>query len=196
MIKGIICDFGGVLGTDADTIFRDVLIENRISEEEFKEVWRLHWPNMKIGKTDTKPIWAELKKRYPNLNLNQMKIDYENKISVDKKMLGFFKILKSKGFKLAILANEANDWMDIKIEKGRLKEIFNIIHSSADLKIPKPEKEAYLKTVKDLGLETNEVIFIDNMERNKKAAEECEIKSILFESLAKLKKDLAELDIK
>ena len=42
MIKGIICDFGGVLGSDADTIFHEVLSENNVSDAEFQEIWRIH----------------------------------------------------------------------------------------------------------------------------------------------------------
>ncbi|MFC1722743.1 HAD-IA family hydrolase [Nanoarchaeota archaeon] len=194
-IKGIICDFGGVIGTDADTILHDILIERGVSEEEFLEIWRLHWPKMKIGEEETDDIWNEVKKRYGDFDIDELKSEYRKGITVDASIIDYFRKVKSKGIKLAVLANEAREWFNLKNEIGKLDEVFDVVYSSADLKVPKPYPESYLKTLKALGLEAEEVVFVDNMERNTKAAEEIGMKSILFVNLEQLKKELIGLGI-
>ena len=47
----------------------------------------------------------------------------------------------------------------------------------------------------DLGVEAADTVFIDNMERNTKAAEELGIKGVFFTDIEKLKTDLEELGI-
>ena len=194
MINTIIFDFGGVLGTDADTVFIEVLENHGISKEKANEIWNQYWPKLKEGTSGVEEIWKSVKLEL-NEDIKLLIDEYEDKIEVYPEIIEFCKKIKKRGYNLGILANEALEWMDIKRIKGNLNGVFDKVYSSADLKMYKPNPEAYKMILRNLNAKSSEAIFIDNMERNTKAAESIGIKSILFENLEQLKQELTALNI-
>lgn len=194
MINTIIFDFGGVLGSDSDPIFYEALAKHGISKYKALEIWKKHWLKMKVDDERVDEIWKTTKE-YTTSNIEDVTADYNNLISVDQEMINFCKILKRKGYKLGVLANETYDWMNIKRQKGNLDEIFDVVYSSADIKTPKPLSGSYLKTLMSLNAKPEETLFIDNTSRNIEAAEKLEMKSILFKDINQLKGELAEIKI-
>ncbi|MDD3648177.1 MAG: HAD-IA family hydrolase [Candidatus Dojkabacteria bacterium] len=194
MKNTIIFDFGGVLGSDADTIFFEILSKYGIPNDLATDIWRQHWPKMKTGKEHVDAIWETVGK-YIKSNLKTITDEYAQLIIIDPKAIELCEKLKKKGYKLGVLANEAFEWMDIKREKGNLDAVFDITYASADLKVPKPEAPAYLKTLESLNAKPEETIFIDNMERNTVAAEKLGIKSLLYKGLRQLGKDLINIGV-
>ncbi|MFC1780301.1 HAD-IA family hydrolase [Patescibacteria group bacterium] len=189
MINTIIFDFGGVLGTDSDTILLKVLSKYDFSEDKFVRLWHKFWPKLKIGQLHVGVLWKEVQK-HTKVDIQIIEDEYYKLITVDKKMLGLCKKLKDHKLKLGILANESLEWMNIKRQKGNLEEIFNVVYSSADLKVAKPDPEAFYKTLKALESKLEETLFIDNMDRNTKAASKLGIKTILFKNMDGLVKEL------
>ena len=110
-------------------------------------------------------------------------------------MINLCKKLKSKGFKLGILANESHQWMNIKRKKGKLNDIFDVVSSSADMKLAKPQKEAFEIILHSLKSKSEETLFIDDRKINTIAAKEVGMKSILFTNINQLKKELLSFKI-
>jgi len=194
MINTIIIDFGGVLGTNSDLIFIVALSKNGISKDTALEIWEKHWPKMRVGDEHVEAIWKTVEK-YTTSNIKKITDDYNELIGVSHDMLNLCKDMKKRGYKMGVLANETFEWMDIKREKGKLNEIFDVVYSSADLKFLKPLKESYLKTLESLNAKPGETLFIDNKEKNTKAAEKLGIKSLVFKNITQLKKDLTEIKV-
>jgi putative hydrolase of the HAD superfamily len=194
MFKLIIFDFGGVLGTDADPIFVDVLNKYGISKFQALNIWSKHWPKLKDGSEGVSSIWETVQKEY-NIDIDVLVNEYEVLVKIDPLMLELCQTLKLKGFKLAILANESLEWMDIKRNKGNLNIIFDKVFSSADIKTYKPKKESYFHVLDSLKVNPCETLFIDNMERNTLAAESFGIKSIFFRNREMLIEDLKSFEI-
>ncbi len=194
MINTIIFDFGDVLWTNADTIFFEVLARYGISAEESLEIRERHRPKLKIGQERIDKIW-ETVREYTTSDVEQISSEYNDLIAIDIEMIELCKILKQKGYKLGILANESYDWMNIKKKRYDLDKIFDIVYSSADIKVAKPEKESYLKIIENLHARPEETLFIDNLSRNTQAAEALGIKSLLFTDSDQLQKDLAKMNI-
>jgi len=194
MIKTIIFDFGGVLGSNSDTPFFEVLIKNGFAKDKVMEIWEMHWPKLKNGAEHVKAIWNTVKEN-TSVNIQKIIKEYNDKITVNQEMLNVCKVLKKQGCNLGLLANEASEWMDIKRKKGDLNKIFDKIFSSADIKLFKPNKEAYEYILNSLKSKPKETLFIDDMERNTKAAEKIGIQSIVFKNINRLKKDLAVFSI-
>jgi putative hydrolase of the HAD superfamily len=190
MLNTLIFDFGGVLGSDSDTIFIDVLKKNKIQNETALKIWLDFWPNLKTGEISVDFIWEEVKK-HTSADIKKLVREYNKAIFVDPKMLDFCRNLKK--YKLGILANESYEWMNVKRKKGKLDEIFNVVYSSADIQVAKPEHEAFIKTLNALEAKPQETLFVDNLERNTKAAEELGMKTVLFENSDKLIKTLNKL---
>ena len=71
--------------------------------------------------------------------------------------------------------------------------IFDLVISSYNVKMKKPNAEIYNYTLKKLGIEPEEAVFIDDLEENVKGAEVVGIKSIIFKSFEQCKSDLDKL---
>ena len=194
MIKTIIFDFGGVIGTDADIIFIEVLEENGISKERAIEIFEKHWPKFKVGGEGVKEVWKSVEIEFGQ-DISKILKEYESRVEVYPDVLELCKQLKDQGFKLGVLANESREWMNIKREKGNLNQKFDKVYSSADINIPKPNEESYKFILKELASKPEETLFIDNMERNTKAAEKIGLKTILYTNLDQLKKELVSFGI-
>ena len=97
---------------------------------------------------------------------------------------------------LAVLSNTFDPEMDILIaETHGLKDIFDVVVSSAKVGLAKPEPEIYQVTLDQLNVSPGEALFIDDMPRNTMAAEVLGIPSIVFESPAQLRRELQQRGI-
>ena len=194
MIKTIIFDFGGVIGTDSDTIFIEVLVKHGISKEKAVEIWEQHWPNLNNGTCGVQELWNSVEQEL-KLNISLVTEEYNKKIQVYPKTIDICRKLKLKGFKLGILANESLEWMDIKRKKGNLNSIFDKVYSSADIKSFKPDAESYNYVLNALNSKPEETLFIDNRGKNTEAAKNIGMKTILFKDCEQLKKELVSFSI-
>ncbi len=62
-----------------------------------------------------------------------------------------------------------------------LDRLFEKIFVSSDLKLMKPDPEAYLAVTKELGIEPQECVMIDDSQRNVDSAEALGMQGIVFE---------------
>lgn len=194
MIKAIIFDYGGVLGSDADeweTTFREIPQLTGLSPSKIQEVFEKHWPKLKLGKEPIKDFWVEItrlsKKEVDSEKLHQI---YTGSVLINKDAINLVKKLKSEDFKLAILANESKEGINAKIKKFRLEELFDKIYCSAFLGMAKPRKEVFEYAIKDLNQKPEEMLFIDNQEPNILTARSLGIPAILFTTHKNLKEKL------
>lgn len=200
MIKTIIFDFGGVLGSDAVIYpnkkymgFKEILNSIDVSIEDSKKLWAETWSDLKTNKKDVDYFWNRLYNiSNRSVGITELKKMYYNKIKIHEDVFNFA-ISFGKKYDLYILANESKQWMEYKIEKFNLYKYFKKIYCSAFIGISKPSKEIYEFVLKDINLEPNEIIFIDNKIENLKIPKELGINTILFMDLNQLKKDLDNL---
>ena len=93
--------------------------------------------------------------------------------------------------RLAILSNTAReDFSQYLAERRGLNGLFDVVISSAEVGMAKPEPEIYLLTLERLQLPPGDTLFIDDLSRNTKAAEQLGITSILFTDPAQLRTEL------
>jgi len=85
--------------------------------------------------------------------------------------------LKSR-YKLAVLSNAANDWLNDLFEPWQV-QLFDEIVLSYQVGLVKPETEIYQLTANRLGVLPEECIFIDDIERYCMAAAELGMKTIV-----------------
>lgn len=97
---------------------------------------------------------------------------------------------------LAVLSNTFDPEMDLLIaETHGLKDMFDVVISSAKVGLAKPEPEIYQLTLERLNVAAGEALFIDDMPRNTNAAEELGIASIVFTSPTQLRHELEQRGI-
>ena len=100
-----------------------------------------------------------------------------------------------KHYKIILLTNSTVSLESI-YEKYKIHENFDIIMCSHKLKLQKPSRAIFRLLIKKSRVNPKEILFIDDLERNTKAAEKLGIKTILFKNPKELKKDLKEVGIK
>jgi epoxide hydrolase-like predicted phosphatase len=191
MIKAIVFDFAGVIGTDGYWIwlkeklsdfknkkkyFQDLSIQvdsGKITNQEFVQTIA------KRLKISEKIVWKEIFKR----------------IIINQDLLTLISQFKKK-YKIGLLTNYTNEWMSQLTKIYKLNKYFNIKVISSLEKLIKPNKKIYLITLDLLKSKPNEIIFIDDRQINVDGGESVGIKSLLFVSNKKLIKDLENLGIK
>ena len=191
MIKSIIFDFAGVIGSDGYW----VLLKERLLNFEDKKIF---FHNLSI-KVDDGTI---SNKEFVKIIARELKISEEivwkeifKRIIINQELLEIISKLK-KLYKICLLTNFTNEWMKELFEVYQLEKYFDVKVISSLEKLAKPDKKIYLIALNLLKLKPNEAVFIDDRQYNVDGGEEVGIKSLLFVSNEQLIKDLKNLGIK
>jgi len=198
MIRAIIFDIGGVV------MFPGTLFEVRerlepylgVTAEQSKDAVLRAWQLWKTGKIDADEFFIRV---LNDLNLNKsvkkLKELTFSSNRINKEIIPLLQSLR-KNYKIIAITNHAKEWFEDEIKNFKVDTYFDYIVTSYEAGIAKPDPRIYKMALDKCDLMPDECIFIDNMDRNTIAAEKLGIKSIVFESAAKLKKQLAELGVK
>ncbi|MFA5769997.1 MAG: HAD family phosphatase [Patescibacteria group bacterium] len=191
MIKSIIFDFAGVIGSDGywvllkeklpnfedkKTFFHDLSIkvdDGTINNKEFVEIIAREL------KMPEEIVWKEIFKR----------------IVINQDLLTLISKLK-KNYKICLLTNYTHEWMSELINIYKLDKYFDIKVISSLEKLAKPDIRIYQIALGRLESKPAEAIFIDDRQYNVDGGENAGIKSFLFTTNEKLKKDFENLGIK
>lgn len=197
MIKIVIFDFGGVLGSDANNWeinFKEILDRTNLSVEEIDQIWKRHWPEMSVGKEGLNDLLDDISVSSKNkIDVGVLrKIYYEN-VSLDEHILKLALRLKQQGMRLVIVANESREGMDNKTKRFSLEKVFDNIYCSAVVGLTKPNPAMFSYVMRDLCAKPEQVVFIDNRQGNVDAANKLGIKSILFKNVNQLEDDLKKV---
>jgi len=202
-ITTIIFDYGGVLGSEAPiyfdnfyTDFSDLLLFLELPVEQAKTIWKQHWFDLKTDKISLDDFWHILKKETgKDFDIPDLKKKYFAKFKVDYKAFDIVQKLKKNRYKLFILANESREGMGHKVMKFDLDQMFAKVYCSAYHKIAKPDIALYRYVATDLEVPAEQILFIDNSEKNLEPAKIIGWQTILFTKTDKLVKELNELGI-
>lgn len=103
--------------------------------------------------------------------------------------------LKKKGFRLALLSNNAREWIEYCEITYQYRQLFQEVIYSFEAKLSKPNKDLFMLMLQKLEAKPQECLFIDDYSKNLIAAEELGFKTIQFISAADLKKKLKRFEI-
>lgn len=94
-------------------------------------------------------------------------------------------------YRLAVLSNTSRPELATYLAERRgLAGLFDVVISSAEAGLAKPEPEIYRLALKRLEVTPREALFIDDLARNTKVAEAIGIPSIVFTTPAALRHEL------
>ena len=190
MIKVIIFDFGGVITTrgyllwmkeeipnfEKNKLFYDELSDKydlgMITHDEFTRIIA------KESDVDKNIIWKKIFK----------------KIKVNKELLKIINKLK-KNYKIALLTNFHHKPLNDLLIKYKLEKYFDLKVISSLLKLHKPDPKIFNKTLKLLKIKPAEAIFIDDSQKYINGGIAVGIKSFLFTTNKKFKKDLVNCGV-
>jgi putative hydrolase of the HAD superfamily len=110
----------------------------------------------------------------------------------DPEVIAWIKALR-KQYKTAMLSNIGRGSMARRFTQAELSELFDIVVTSGDLGIAKPDTEIYEHTARQLGVEPGECVFIDDREGHTQGADAAGMQTILFSNLNQAQADLKKI---
>ena len=197
-IKAIVFDIGGVLALDAPKNFLgELLIKRDIPIQESLTAWRKYWPQFKLGNISEDEFWKGfvdelLIKERPEDLINEFKDMMRLFLVPIDDVFAYAKELKAK-FRVGVISNNSREWIAYLQEHYEIDKDFEPKIYSYELHAVKPEKKVYEVMMTKLGVKPEEVVFVDNHERNLEPAKEMGMHVILFKDINQLKSELQKV---
>ena len=197
MISTIIFDIGGVL-IDFDWdgfIHRMFPGREELIDELDEAVWgSRRWDRLDAG-DDPEEVFANIIAHAPQHEAELRKV-FENVGDTLKSRPatpGWLKDLKARGYRLLYLSNYSRYVM---AKNPGVLDFLPLLEGgvfSCDVKLIKPDREIYQCITDKFSLNPSECVFIDDIERNVKAARDFGFKAIQFGTLRQVQSELDTL---
>jgi epoxide hydrolase-like predicted phosphatase len=200
VIKGIIFDIGGVLVEVRIRSFLNKFVEESgLSKDQlyYMIVMGGEWEKFEKGLITEEQLKEKIESDHgikPEL-MDKMADGWRSTIKPIKETIEIAKKL-SKNYKLFALSNVDENTTRKCFKKFNFYRYFDEIILSWKVHMRKPEPEIYEYTLKRMGLEPEETVFIDNYPVNIPVAKDMGIHTIFFKNSKQLKRDLNGLGIK
>lgn len=196
--KAIGFDWGGVINGRPGAAFAEAAATTlRVSREAFLNAYYKYNAGFQRGEIPSEKLWTHVctdlgqPDKWQQLNTMHQKFNEEN---VNANVLTLIDTLRKKGYKVGLLSNNTSENEAIMLKSG-LDKHFDVFHISADTKLVKPDPKAFLNFAIALGVEINELVFVDDSIKSLSTAEQCGFTPILYTSYTDLLKDLSDIGI-
>lgn len=190
MIKTILFDADGVVVTPPQVFSKTLVQKYNIPMEIASDFFTGAFQSCLVGKDDLKKeIAPYIKKWGLKLEVDQFLLDwFESENYLDKEMLSYIDQLKSEGIICVLATNQEKYRTNFMRDDMKLGEVFNHIFSSAYIGLKKPHPDFFINIINRFNLNTQEVLFVDDLAKNVQAAETVGIKSNLYKKLESFKR--------
>jgi len=206
MIKAVIFDFGSVLvkGGEWKIIYKSIAKALKIPLRKIRDITRPLREKWSKSTIDEKTFWQEIEKKAGKRLPSGFRKDfwerpYKKRAKDVKASWKILKVLKKRGFCLALLSNIIPPTVKANKEVGRYKRLkklgFETLVLSCEVGCRKPEPKIYKVVLKRLKLPAKECLFVDDVSANIKAAKRLGMRGIHFKNPKQLKRDLVKLGL-
>lgn len=194
-IKGIIFDLSevylrGLLGTED---YLNATYDLNATNADF------HCQEMPLffhGQITEDEYWrALLQKTKWTLTIEELKEAVRNNFREIEGTRQIIENLKQRGYRLGLLSVHSREWIEYCEAKFDYHCLFDKTMYSYQVGISKPDVQAYQLIAIQLGLEPEQLIFIDDSEKNVIAAQEAGMVGLVFTHASTLTKELIALGI-
>jgi putative hydrolase of the HAD superfamily len=196
MIKAIIFDYGGVLSAQAGLRDFGTMYAPKFGKnpEDFNTVIVDTWKLARVNDIDSKSFWVKLAD-FLDIDAKTLRKDFMEFFGFREEVFQLVKKLKKNGYKLGLLSNHIEDWLEEIIENRKFNRTFDVIVTSYKSRVAKPDIAIFKEIVGKLNVKSTECVYIDDMEKNIPPAKQLAMNAILFTSFENLKKELALLSV-
>lgn len=206
MIKAVVSDFGGVITLPLIEGFKRAHEELGIPIEALGKAMALT-----ASRAPEPPLWtlergqmtepdfiaglaaglSEILGRPVDLDGYGLRLMGELESNED--LLAYYRSLRERGVRLAILTNNVREWHDAWRQKFAIDDLFELVVDSGFEGTRKPEPEIYALALSRLGLPGEACVFIDDLEVNLPPARAAGMHAIHFRETAQAVAALNEL---
>lgn len=194
-IRGVICDFGGVLTAPLHEAFVAMQEQSNIPTEALGpamarlaerdgahplfelECGRLSEPDFlaAVGHALEEEIGHPVA-------LHGFGEAYFSHLRPNHELIAYMRSVRERGLRMAILTNNVREWEPLWRAKLPVDEIFHEVVDSAWVGMRKPDPAIYEETLRRLDLEAPDCVLVDDTEVNCRAAEELGMTAVWFRS--------------
>jgi len=115
--------------------------------------------------------------------------------NIDPQTVALMEDVKKAGYILGILSNMPHDFLTWARKNIPVFSLPHLGLFSCEVNLIKPEKAIYQKLLSMLGIESNELVFFDDIEENIRSARELGIEAILWESPQAARQELLSMGV-
>lgn len=196
-VKAVIFDYGEVLchRPTAEEIAQLAGLFN-LSVDQLPALWERNRGPYDRGDLTPQVYWSTFAKdagvELAPERLEQVhELDVGMWTNIDSNMVAWANQLRASGLKVGVLSNMHPE-MVVYCRKhfSWLKE-FDFLTFSGEVRLIKPDPAIYEYTLRGLGVKAAESLFLDDREVNIRAAQALGIYALRFESIEKLRRELA-----
>ncbi|NOX71758.1 MAG: HAD family phosphatase [Candidatus Micrarchaeota archaeon] len=194
IIKAIIFDFGGVLtriGTFR-VFIKLIQLKNLDEKETYKDLHSL-WEMARVEKISSDEFWNEAGKIL-GMEKNKIRDLMINSFGFREEIIPLIKQLK-ENYKIALLTNQIRDWLEETMKKYNLNRLFDVVITSYETGISKPDRRIFDILLSRLNFDESECVLIDDQMKNIDMAKRIGMNAILFKSVEQLENDLHAMGI-
>jgi putative hydrolase of the HAD superfamily len=205
-VKAIIFDYGNVLEGPVDKAAFEADLAELAQEFGFEsglDIWyHLYlsdaWEKAKRGQIARPEFWED-RLGALGLTTEAQRTDFKRRVHRHRilrpEMRELLRELKGR-CRLAILSNTSRkEFARYLVERRDLDGVFDVVVSSAEVGIAKPDPAIYQIALDRLQVRPEEALFVDDLERNTNVAEELGIPSIVFTTVDALRAELKKRGI-
>jgi putative hydrolase of the HAD superfamily len=195
-LRAVIFDYGMVLTGLPDAAAHDAMVRiTGLPPEQFEQ---LYWADRHAydeGKLSGVTFWQKFA-HDGHLALSQPEMDELNRLDArmwttqNPAMVAWQQQLKERGIRTAILSNMGDSVLESIQREFQWIGGFDVLVWSYQLHMAKPDPAIYLHTLKELGTQPGETLFVDDKAVNVEAARALGMKALEFTTIDRLRDDL------
>jgi len=195
-LKAVIFDYGEVL-CHRPTPEQSVRLAGYfgLSVDELPKLWEKNRGAYDRGDLSSDAYWSMLAEDAgvqlaPGQIEEICELDVAMWSGVNPSMVVWAADLRSLGLKVGVLSNMHPDMVAFCRKNFSWLDNFDTVTFSADVRLIKPDPAIYEHTLKGLGVNAREALFLDDREVNVQAARKLGIHAIRVQSIPQLRRDL------
>jgi putative hydrolase of the HAD superfamily len=193
MIRVIIFDFGGVLAEEGFKEGLKAIGKGKgLNPEDFYKIAgeMVHQVGYVTGNSEERTYWNTVREKTGVKGSDkEFREEILKRFKLRPEMINIVEKLKSFGFTVTILSDQTN-WLDELNQRTPFYHHFDQVFNSYTLKKSKRDPSLFRDVCIHLGVQPEEVLFIDdNLENIKRAASQG-LRTIHFKHVAMFKKEI------
>jgi putative hydrolase of the HAD superfamily len=196
MIKAVLFDFGGVIAEEGfKNGLQAIALQQGLDPASFfsKAQGLVYSTGYVLGQADEAAFWEAIRRETGlRMDDNQFRNEILNRFVIRPAMVNTVQDLKKKGFQVGILSDQSN-WLEELDQKYDFLHHFDRVFNSYYLHKSKKDPSLFVEVCAYLGLETREVLFIDDNPGNVERAASTGLKTIHFRDAADFRQKLNKI---
>ena len=186
MIRAVIFDCFGVLVQGTLMAFHD---RHNFTDEQRRQARELESASSRgyLSYEDHIKKLSEL----TGIPVEQTKKEVEDNPPNEMLLRYIEKELRPK-YKIGFLSNASDNWLD-ELFTPEQQKLFDDVVLSYEVKMAKPDPQIFILAANNLGLQPEECVFVDDIERYCVGAEEVGMKAVCYKNFAQFERDIINL---